>query len=222
MEGVRASAREVERLFEDVFDFISSRVETREAMRMGLSRSLKERFMGEGTVSVADMEEILRVRFTRAFPRAAVMHAREVLDDVKAAFTAWQELSADISSMLREAGVSWDTVIEALELFLKGPCAIMELMERDPRAYEDYMAAASVATSFKLNIYTIPICLRVVFPFVDPENAADYLKEARKAFAIIALAHLKEMHDKDSWDDFTLRRLVFLDKLIVGPEHRGI
>jgi len=221
MEGVRASAREVERLFEDIFDFISSRIETREAMRKGLSRGLKERFRGEGAVSVTDMEEILRVRFTQAFPRAAVMHAREVLDDVRAAFTAWRELSASISSMLREIGASWDTVVEALGLFLRGPRALMELEIMDPRAYENYMAVASVASNFKLNIYTIPMCLRAIFPFVDPENAADYLREARKAFAIIALAHLKDMHDRDTWDDFTLRRLAFLDKIVAGLAEHG-
>jgi len=222
MEGVRASAREVERLFEDIFDFISSRAETREAMRMGLSRDLKRRFMGEGAMGVTDMEEILRVRFTQAFPRAAVMHAKEMLDDVRAAFVAWCELSTDISSMLKEAGVSWDTVMEALGLFLKGPQAITEFKKREPEAYENYMTAASVASNFKLNIYTIPICLRVIFPFVDPENAADYLREARKALAIIALAHLKEMHDKSSWNDFTLRRLAFLDRMMAGPERRGL
>jgi len=216
MEGDRASAREVERLFEGIFDFISSRMETREAMRMGLSRGLKERFMGEGAVGVTDMEEILRVRFTQAFPRAAVMHAREVLADVKTAFAAWRELAADIGSMLREAGVSWDTVMEALRAFLKGPDALAELRRRSPRAYESCMAAASVAANFKLNIYTIPVCLRVIFPFVDPDNAAEYLGEARKAFAIIALAHLKDMYDKGSWSDFTLRRLAFLDRMIAG------
>jgi len=222
MESGGASAREVERLFEEIFNFVSSKAEAREAMRMGLSRDLKERLMGEGAMSVTDMEEILRVRFTQAFPRVAVIHAKEVLDDVRAAFAAWRELSSNIGSMLEEAGISWDTVMEALSLFLRGPDAIVELKRSDPGAYEDYMAAASVAANFKLNIYTIPICLRAVFPFADPENAADYLREARKAFAIIALAHLKDMHDNNSWNDFTLRRLSFLSKMIAGSEHLGL
>ncbi len=209
--------REVERLFEDIYEFVASRGEVREAVRAGLSRGMKERARAEGRMSDRDVEELLRVRFTKAFPRAAVMHARELADSIRMAFTAWRELSEEVGTALDKKGETWETLFKALDLFLKGPEAVEEMARKDPRTFERYLAVASVAAPYKLNIYSIPVCLKTVFPYADPENAAQYLMEAKRAFALIALARLKEMYDKGSWDEFMLRRLAFLARL-VAPE----
>ncbi|RLI09785.1 hypothetical protein DRO33_06335, partial [Candidatus Bathyarchaeota archaeon] len=63
-------------------------------------------------------------------------------------------------------------------------------------------------------IYSIPVCLKMIFPYADPERASSYIQEARRAFALIALAHLKRMHDSGSWNEAMLRRLRFMSELM--------
>ena len=58
------------------------------------------------------------------------------------------------------------------------------------------------------------MCLRSIFPYVDPDRAGEYIKEAKKAFSLIALAHAKKMYDTGSWDRFALRRLAMLGRLV--------
>ena len=50
--------------------------------------------------------------------------------------------------------------------------------------------------------------------YLDPERAGTYIREARRAFALIALAHLEKMRESGARDAFILRRLAVLGELI--------
>jgi len=205
----------VAKLFDDIYGFVSSHMETREATRLRLSEGMKERMRGKEALPERDIEEFLRVRVAQALPRTAMARAHEISEHVEEAFRAWMDLVNGIGVMLEKAGLSWDTVFEAADLFLRGPEAIRDFAERNKAKFSDYLVAASIAkTTSHFNIYSIPVCLKAVFPYVRPERAKEYLSEAKRAFYLIALARLKEMYDKGEWDEVLLRRLSFLRKLI--------
>jgi len=202
-------------LFDEIFEFVSSHAETREATRLRLSEGLRERMRVQESLPESDVEEFLRIRFTQAFPRTASLHANKLMDKVREAFRAWKEYVESVGDYLKRAGLDWETVEEAAKLFLSGPEAIRAFRAQRPSRFVELNRAASIAmTTAYLNIYTIPVCLRSVFPYVDPERAGDYVREARRAFYLIALAHIKKMYDTGSWDHFALRRLDLVRRLM--------
>lgn len=202
-------------LFDEIYEFVSSHVETRETIRLRLSEGVRERMRVRESLPEQDIEEFLRVRFTQAFPRTASLYASKIANKVREAFRAWTAFTADVGACLKRAGLDWQTVEEAAKLFLGGPEAIRKFMAEQPSRFVEYNRAASIAmaTSY-FNIYTIPICLRLVFPYVDPDRAGEYVREAKRAFALIALAHAKKMYDTGSWDHFTLRRMAMIGRLV--------
>mgnify|MGYP007013841271 CR=1 FL=1 len=205
----------VAKLFDDIYSFVSSHMDTREATRLRLSEAMKGRMRGREALPERDVEEFLRVRIAQALPRTAMSRAHEISEQVEEAFGAWLDLVREIGAMLEKAGLNWKTVYEAAELFLKGPEAIRDFAEKNKSKFSDYLIAASIAkATSSFNIYSIPMCLKAVFPYVKPERAKEYLSEARRAFYLIALARLKEMYDKGEWDELMLRRLSFLGRLI--------
>jgi len=202
-------------LFDEIFEFVSSHAETREATRLRLSEGLRERMRVQESLPESDVEEFLRIRFTQAFPRTASLHANRLVDKVREAFRAWKEYVESVGDYLKRAGLDWETVEEAAKVFLGGPEAIRAFKAEEPSRFVEFSRAASIALAIAhLNIYTIPICLRSVFPYVDPERAGDYVREARRAFSLIALAHIKKMYDTGSWDHFALRRLNLVRRLM--------
>ena len=211
----RVLATEMAKAFDELYSIVSSHAETHAATRPRLSEGMRERMRTEEHVPERDIEEFLMVRFTQAFPRTAVMLSKKILKRVREAFNMWLDFVSSIEQMLNEAGLTWNTVLEAASTFLGGPEAIRELASRKPGKMADYNVAASLAaTTAFFNIYSIPICLRMIFPYADPERASSYIQEARRAFALVALAHLKRMQDSGSWDEVMLRRLRFLNELM--------
>jgi len=204
------------KLFDEIYSFISSHVETQEITRLRLSEGMKARVRETGVaLSGRDVAEFLKVRFTQAFPRTAVMYSHQISDKMEEAFRAWMDFSAKIEEMLKEVGATWDTVLEALEAFLRGPEALREIRASRPEEGAKLDMVSSVAsTTACFNIYSIPICLRIIFPYADPEKAPVYIREARKAFALIALAHLRRMYDDGSWDDVLVSRLRLLRNIV--------
>ena len=213
--GRRVLATQMAKAFDDIYALISSHAETHAATRPRLSEGMRRRMRTEERIPERDVEEFLRVRFTQAFPRTAVMLSKRIVGRVREAFSMWLDFISSIERVLKEAGLTWNTVIEAAELFLGGPGAIEELSSKEPDKLAKYNIAASLAASTAFfNIYSIPVCLRVIFPYADPERASSYIQEARRAFALVALAHLKRMQDRGSWDEAMLRRLRFMSELM--------
>jgi len=209
--NVRELMDRVARLFDNIYSSVSARAETSETTRLRLSEAVRGRMRGREGMPERDVEEFLKVRMTQALPRTAMAYAGEIAPLVDEAFEAWRELSSRISKMLEEANLSWEDVHAASELFLKGPEAIRAFSEQNRSKFSDYLVAASIAQSMaSFNIYSIPACLKAIFPYVRPEKAKEYLAEARKAFNLISLAHLKKMYDEGAWDEHMLRRLSFL------------
>ena len=202
-------------LFDEIFEFVSSHAETREATRLRLSEGLRERIRVRESLPESDVDEFLRIRFAQAFPRTASLYASRLVDKVREAFRAWMEYVESVGDYLKRAGLDWETVEEAANVFLGGPEAIRAFMAEKPSRFVELNRAASVAMATAyFNIYTIPVCLRSVFPYVDPERAGDYVREARRASSLIALAHVKKMYDTGSWDHLALRRLNLVRRLI--------
>jgi len=125
-------ATEMAKAFDEIYTLVSSHAETQAATRPRLSEGMRERLRTEDRMSERDVEEFLRVRFTQALPRTAVMLSDKIRKPIREAFDMWLNLMSEIDGMLRDAGLSWDTVMEAAELFLCGPEAIEGLASRDP------------------------------------------------------------------------------------------
>ena len=213
--NVRDLMERVARLFDEIYSRVSSHAETSEATRLRLSEAMKGRMRGREPMPERDVEEFLKVRITQALPRTAMSQAKEIADLVDEAFEAWKEFVKEVGKMLEEAKVSWDDVFEASELFLRGPEAIKSFAEMNRSKFSNYLVAASIAQATSdFNIYSVPMCLKAVFPYVRPERARDYLAEARRAFCLISLAHLKKMYNEGKWDEHLMRRLSFLGELI--------
>lgn len=208
-------AERVAKLFDDIYGLVSERLETRETTRLRLSKGMKGRMKGREALPERDIEEFLRVRMTQALPKTAIARSREISGMVDDAFGAWLEFVKSVEEKLEEAGLDWDAVFEAADLFLKGPKAVKTFTRSNRARFSDYLRAASIAkTTSHFNIYSIPMCLKAIFPYVKPEKARDYLIEARRAFCLIALARLKEMYDRGEWDELVLRRLSFMRSLV--------
>ena len=213
--NVRRLMERVARLFDEIYSLVSSHAETSEATRLRLSEAMRGRMRGREPMPERDVEEFLKIRVTQALPRTAMSRAKEIVDLVDEAFETWKEFVKEVGKMLEEAGIGWNDVFEASELFLKGPEALRSFAEMNRSKFSDYLVAASIArATSNFNIYSVPMCLKAVFPYVRPERARDYLSEARRAFSLISLAHLKEMHDEGKWDEHLVRRLSFLSGLI--------
>jgi len=212
----KPSLKKMLALFNHIYDAVSSHTRTQAIVRLGLSRSVKERIVKHRGLQEQDVEAFLRVQFTRAFPRTAMTLGDKLKEHVEEAYRSWLEFASDVEGMLKQAGLSWFTVEEAADFLLRNPEAVRTLNRPGPRKLADFEKAASIAeeNAQRLNIYTIPVCLRFVFPYVDPGKARIYVQEAKKAFSLIALAHLKKMLEAGPRNEFVLRRLAMLSELI--------
>lgn len=102
-----------------------------------------------------------------------------------------------------------------MTLFSKSADEANTILFKEEKNIEKFLTVSFIAyQKAYFDLYSIPLSLAVIAPFVDTENAHQYLQEAEKAFHLIALAHLRKRWEEGRSDVELLDRINTIRKVI--------
>lgn len=159
-------------------------------------------------VSWEEATQYSLIMWKYGFPKVATLLSHQLKNQIAKAYDLWVKFREVLDSRLKEFKYNWDDFEEAYQI-LKENCDKLEsvdlsmLSKEELKSIMETLATPTMISNYVLelgylfDLYSLPLTLGIIAPYVDPENALKYLEEGRKAFLAVTMAHLrKAINDK--------------------------
>jgi hypothetical protein len=181
-------------LFSEIHSYIDSHPMIYSLTKDHLDEKFWRKVSEQKYVTFDDTTKYCEAKWRYAYPELAAMYAGELLNKVRVSYNLWLNFRKEIDQTLSSKGWTWGDIDQALSIFSKAP---NEIHIPDVLKFSEIATFAYNRAYFYL--YSIPLSLGVIAPFIDPENAPRYSEEGQKAHRIIVLAHLWKRYE-ERWE----------------------
>ena len=158
-------------------------------------------------VSWEETTQYSLIMWKYGFPKVATLLSHQLKNQIAKAYDLWVKFREVLDSRLKEFKCNWDDFEEAYQI-LKENCDKLESVDLSMLSKEELkeqlksimetLATPTMISNYVLelgylfDLYSLPLTLGIIAPYVDPENALKYLEEGWKAFLAVAIGHLRK------------------------------
>ena len=205
----------IPKVMRNLFQEILSKVESDPRVHYYAVQSEEYKRLIEGlqkkekpVVSWEETTQYALIMWKYGFPKVTTLLSHQLKNQIAKAYDLWVKFREVLDSRLKEFKYNWDDFEEAYQI-LKENCDKLEsvdlsmLSKEELKSIMETLATPTMISNYVLelgylfDLYSLPLTLGIIAPYVDPENALKYLEEGRKAFLAVTMAHLrKAINDK--------------------------